>query len=381
MTATLDRRRFLRRAMAAAGWGFAMPLLAACAPAATTGPTAAPPQAAKDKPTEAPKAAGPTAGAAPAATQPAAAPAVAKAVTKVSYGMASVNPYHIVAVVGAEKPDLTRSHGVEFETITTQNSPNAVQAVVGGSLNIASVTPEATWPAQDKTPDLFQIIGSANGTPYALIVNPEIRQVAELKGKTLGASALRGGADTTALKILLLENGLKEADYSIVQAGSVAERTAAMRAGTIQGCTQLEPQATQLREAGFSELDNADNYPPLKNVQSLVLISRKNWYESNMDTAVAFARAWIDVTKWIYEPGNKEEVNALMMSTMKVDASAAENAYDRHIVKSKVPPLDPRVSLEMAQQMAENQRKVGTENVPDDLAKFIDNRVVERAMA
>jgi NitT/TauT family transport system substrate-binding protein len=357
MAYRLDRRTFLRRAVAAAGWGLTMPLFAACAPGATPSP------------------------AAPAATQPAAAPAAGKAVAKVSYGMASVNPYHIVAVVATEKPDLTRSHGVEVDMVTTQNSPNAVQAVVGGSLNIGSVTPEATWPAQDKTPDLFQIMGSANGTPYALIVSPEIKQVTELRGKTMGASALRGGADTTALKILLLENGLKETDYSIVQAGSVAERTAAMKAGTIAGCTQLEPQATQLRDAGFVELDNADNYPPLKNVQSLVLISRKSWYEPNLDTAVAFARAWIDVTKWIYEPQNKEELTSIMARTMNVDANAANNAYDRHIVKSKVPPLDPRVSLEMAQQMAENQRKVGTENVPDDLAKFIDNRVIERAMA
>src|SRR5437762_8523887 len=58
----------------------------------------------------------------------------------------------------------------------------------------------------------------------------------------------------------ILENGLKEGDYSIVQVGPIAERTAAMRAGTISGCAQQEPQSTQLREAGFVELDRSEEH-------------------------------------------------------------------------------------------------------------------------
>ena len=48
---------------------------------------------------------------------------------------------------------------------------------------------------------------------------------------TLGVSAIKGGPDTTVLRLLLLENGLREGDYTIVQAGTVANHTAAMKAG------------------------------------------------------------------------------------------------------------------------------------------------------
>jgi ABC-type nitrate/sulfonate/bicarbonate transport system substrate-binding protein len=146
---SLDRRAFLRRAIGAAGWGLAVPLFAACAPSAAPGSTAAP--AAK-----------------PAA--PAASPAAPANITKVGYACASINPYHIVAVIGTEKPDLMRKYGVEVDMVIANNSPNSVNALVGGSVSVASVTPESAWPAQAQTPDVQQILGAANGTPYLLLL-------------------------------------------------------------------------------------------------------------------------------------------------------------------------------------------------------------------
>ena len=386
MSGSLDRRAFLRRAIGAAGWGLAIPLFAACAPAATPSPTAAPAKPAEkaaDKPADKPVAAAPTAAAKPAESKPAekaAAPAAGGSVTKVSYACASLNPYHIVAILGTEKPDLARKHGIEFDVVIANNSPNSVNAAVSGSVNVACVTPEAVWPAQNSTPDLKQIIGAADGTPYVLMVNPDIKTVADLKGKTVGASAVKGGADTTAMQILLLENGLKDTDYSIVQVGSVAERTAAMKAGTISGCAQQEPQATQMREAGFVALDDADNYPPLRNVQSLVVVAKQSWYGANEAAALGFARAWVDITKWLYEPANKAELIDIMIKTMKVEQNSAENAYERWWVKTKSAPLAPKVDAAKAAQHAENQKKVGNTNVPTDFAKLIDNSLIEKAI-
>jgi NitT/TauT family transport system substrate-binding protein len=366
----LDRRAFLRRAIGAAGWGLAVPLFTACAPSGAPSPTATP----AAKPTDAGK---PAEAAKPAA----AAPAAPANITKVGYACASINPYHIVAVIGTEKPDMMRKYGVEVDMVIANNSPNSVNALVGGSVSTASVTPESAWAAQVQTPDVQQILGAANGTPYQLFVNTDIKQVTDLKGKSLGASAVKGGADTTAMQILLLENGLKEGDYSIIQVGSVAERTAAMKAGTISGCAQQEPQSTQLREAGFVELDDADNYPALKNVQTLVVLAKKSWYQANMDTALGFVRAWTDITKWLYDPKNKDELLGIMVKTMKVEQQAAENAYQRWWVKTQTAPLPPRVDLQMAAQHAENQKRVGNTNVPSDFSKFVDNSLVEKATA
>src|SRR5207247_9800944 len=100
---------------------------------------------------------------------------------------------------------------------------------------------------QDKAPDVRQGAAITARPPDVLTAQPEPKRAAELKGKTFGASAVRGGADTTSIMVMMLENGVKPTEYTIVQAGSVSDRTVAMKAKSIQGLAQLEPQASLLR--------------------------------------------------------------------------------------------------------------------------------------
>ncbi|HEX6512600.1 MAG TPA: ABC transporter substrate-binding protein [Chloroflexota bacterium] len=354
MSTVLDRRAFLKQAGVLA---VGMPLLAACgssAPAPSQTSVAAKPASAG-------------------------ASVMAKATNKVSYAFASVNPYHWVAVVGAEKPDLPHKYGIEFDLVTTTNSPNAINALVGGSVTTAVVTPDSAWAAQDKAPDVKQLFATADGTPYVLIAQPEVKKAAELKGKTFGASAVKGGADTTAIMVMMLENGVKSDEYTIVQAGDVAQRTSALKAKAIQGLAQLEPQASLLRDAGFPEIDNANTYPALKNVQSLVLIAKKSWYEGQGEMAASFVRAWSDITQWLYDPKNKDELLAITKKTMSVGDKAAENSYMLHI-QQKVPSPDLHLDQKRLQQFADNLKRTGAENIPSDVMKYVDGSLLDKVL-
>src|SRR6202165_2116089 len=140
-----DRRTFLKRAIGTAGAGLVVPLFAACAPSSAPAPPAQ------------------------SAAAPTTAPAAVASITKVSYGYASPNGLHFVATVGGEKPDLLHKFGIEFDLLTTTNSPNAVNALVGNSVNTAAATPDSAWPAQEKAPDTKQLIPVADGTPYVVL--------------------------------------------------------------------------------------------------------------------------------------------------------------------------------------------------------------------
>jgi ABC-type nitrate/sulfonate/bicarbonate transport system substrate-binding protein len=345
------RRVFLSHIIGAAGAGLALPLLSACTQAASPAPTAQ-----------------------------SAAPAATKSLTKVSYAYASPNGFHYVATIGSEKPDLARKFGVEFDLLTTTNSPNAVNALVGGSVNFAAATPDSAWPAQDKAPEVKQISPIADGTPYVMIAQPELKKASELKGKTLGASAIRGGADTTAMKIMLSENGVADADYTIVQAGAISDRTAAMKAKSIDALAQLEPQATQLRDAGFPEIDNANNYEALKGVHTIVLLSKKDWYDANAETAANLIRAWDSITKWIYDPANKNEILAISKKAFGGSDAGIEATYNLHVVGKCVSP-NLRFNEKYMQQFVANLKKVGTENLPTDAMKYVDTSLVNKALS
>jgi NitT/TauT family transport system substrate-binding protein len=350
-----DRRWFLKRAIGTAGAGLVVPLFAACTPTAAPAPTAQ-------------SAAAPTTG-----------PAAATAITKVSYAYASPNGFHFVATVAGEKPDLVHKFGIEFDLLTTTNSPNAVNALVGGSVNVAAATPDSAWPAQDKAPDVKQLFAIAEGTPYVLLAQPEIKKVADLKGKTIGVSALTGGADTTALKIMLGESGLTPSDYTFVQAGAIADRTAAMKAKAVDALAQLEPQATLLRDGGFPEIDTGNNYPALKGVQSIVLLSKQNWYQGNADLAANFVRAWDAVTKWLYDPANKDEVLAISKKTMGGTDKGVDGVYNLHLVGKSV-SQNLRINETFMQQFLANLKKAGAENLPSDAMKYVDSSLVTKVL-
>ena len=379
----------------ATSWSLAVPLFATCAPAAAPSPTAAP------KPTEAPKPAEkpteaaakpaekPAAPAAPAASPAAAAPAPAATtapatpanLTKVSYGIVSYNPFHILIILATEKPDLMRKHGIEVDLILTGSAPAAVQAIVGGSMNMTTSTAEASWAAQDKTPELKQIVAVSVGYPYSLIVRPDIKAVGELRGKPVGSTSVRGGADTTAMRLLLLQHGLKDGDFNVIPVGSIAERAAALKAGTISACAQIEPQTSALVDQGFVELDNADNYPEIAGLQGITVLAKTDWYQANQQTAVTFFKGWLDIARWVYDPKNRDETVAIIAKTMKVDTKYATNTYERHIVKSKTVPMDLRIDPKLMARMGDLQAKIGLENVPKEFDKYIDNSVAEKAMA
>ncbi len=362
MSTRHDRRTFLRYVVGAATAGAVVPLLAACS-----------------APSAAPAATQPAAAAANPAAAPTTAPATGANITKVSYAYASPNGFHFVATVAGERPDLIRKFGIEFDLLTTTNSPNAVNALVGGSVNTAAATPDSAWPAQDKAADVKQLWPVAIGTPYVLLAQPELKKASDLKGKTIGVSALVGGADTTAIKILTSENGLMPTDYTLVQAGAISDRTAAMQAKSIDACANLEPQASILRDKGFPEIDNADNYPSLKGVHSIMLLSKGSWYQANPELAANFVRAWDALTKWIYDPANKAEVLAIAKKTMGGTDAGADAVYKLHITNQSL-PQSLRVNEKYLQQFTDNLRKAGAENVPSDAMKYVDNSLAAKTL-
>jgi ABC-type nitrate/sulfonate/bicarbonate transport system substrate-binding protein len=211
-----------------------------------------------------------------------------------------------------------------------------------------------------------------------LLSQPEIKKASDLKGKTIGVSALVGGADTTAIKIVCAENGVGPNDYTLVQAGAISDRTSAMKAKSIDACANLEPQASLLRDAGFPQIDTADSYPALKGVHSILLIARQSWYQSG-DVPANFVRAWDAITKWIYDPANKAEVLAISKKAMGGTDQGVEAVYNLHVVNKSV-PQDLRINEKFMQQFVDNLKKSGAEGLPGDPMKYVDSTLIARTL-
>src|SRR6266850_8432107 len=130
----------------------------------------------------------------------------APAVVTVTYGVVSWNPFHWVVMVGTAKGQFEK-HGVKLDIPLTGSSGAAVQALIGGSLHMTTTSPGAAFLAQDKAPEMKQIIGIYESSPYTLIASPEIKKVEDLRGKVLGGTGVKTGADTESLRVMLHHHG------------------------------------------------------------------------------------------------------------------------------------------------------------------------------
>ncbi len=308
-----------------------------------------------------------------------AAPASAAARTDtVTYGIVSWNPLHWVVIVGVPKGHFER-HGVKLDIPITGSSGAAVQAMIGGSLHMTTTSPAAAFLAQEKAPEMRQIIGIFERVPYTLVVNPEVKTIADLKGKVLGGTGVKTGADTETMRVMLHAHGLEDPrDYTVAAVGSVRERTQALLNKTIWGVVQMEPYTSFLKERGMVELARAADYPNLKLLQMVVVVAMRPWYTANQDTMVRFLRGWADATEWLYDPKNKAEAIQLLAERMKVEEKYATATYRVFVEELKGYPSRGQLNMEAVRQAAENMKILGG-TPPTDLARYVDTSLWEKA--
>jgi ABC-type nitrate/sulfonate/bicarbonate transport system substrate-binding protein len=131
-------------------------------------------------------------------------------------------------------------------------------ALLGGAIDVARYTPDWFIRAIAKGgSDLRIVLGSANVLTFSLIVPDTLKDYAALKGKRIGVSTI-AAADTSVVMKMLAAHGVKQREYSLIQAGSSPERAAALRAGSL-GATLLTPPSDQrvIDDGGFRVLTSA----------------------------------------------------------------------------------------------------------------------------
>jgi ABC-type nitrate/sulfonate/bicarbonate transport system substrate-binding protein len=211
------------------------------------------------------------------------------------------------------------------------------------------------------------------------VANPEVRKIDDLRGKVLGGTGVKTGADTESLRVMLHQHGFQDPrDYTIAAVGSVRERSQALLNKTIWGVAQLEPYTSILKEQGMVELARAADYPNLKLIEMVVVVAMKPWYGANQDTVVKFLHGWAEATEWLTDPKNKAEAVKILAERMKVEEKYATNAY--RVFVEEVKGFAPRglLNMDAVRQAAVNQKIIGG-TAPADVAKYVDTSLWEKA--
>ncbi|MGB8435677.1 MAG: ABC transporter substrate-binding protein [Burkholderiales bacterium] len=156
-------------------------------------------------------------------------------------------------------------------------------------------------------PDLFAFMGSDTAF-LRLVTVPEVKSIADLRGKVLSVDARTTGFAFVLLEILE-RGGLREPDYTIEKAGGVLQRFEALLEKKHAGTLLMTPFEVRAEAKGFNRLASAVNV--LGRYQGLVGGARKTWADANRATVVGYIRAWSDAVDWLYDPTNVDEALAI----------------------------------------------------------------------
>jgi len=145
-----------------------------------------------------------------------------------------------------------REEGLDVELVVM---PSAVgtQALIGGNVKFSTLGGASLPPLLRGAPLKF-LFSTFQRPMFWLYAKPEIKTVADLKGKKIGVSSLGSGPDSI-LRDILKKHGLDGGrDSVILPVGSGTARYYALQAGSVDAAMLSIPAIFLAQDAGYREL-------------------------------------------------------------------------------------------------------------------------------
>ena len=173
--------------------------------------------------------------------------------------------------------------------------------------------------------DIAVFIGGDNSMNH-LFVQPEIKSLAEIRGKTVLVDA-PNTAYAFQLYEMLRQNGLNKGDYSIGEAGATFKRLDGMQKDKSAAAAMLNPPfSLRAEKAGLKDMGTAAK--ALGAYQGTSGFVLRSWAKANEDTLVKYIGAYIEGLRWALDPANKAEAVKLYVDGLKVPEDIALGCYD-----------------------------------------------------
>ena len=232
----------------------------------------------------------------------------------------------------AQRQGFFEANGVSVQLSYTPTSAFLVTSLLDGKFDIAFATIDNLVAYQEgqgeakipDNPDLFAFMGGDGGF-LSIVARPDIAKISDLKGKTLSVDAMTTGL-AFVLRELVVRGGVAESDVTFVRAGGTANRYRDLLSGKHDATLLRTPFELLARNRGFVVLATAES---LGAYQGTAGIARRSWARANDTALIGFLRAYKAGTDWIYERGNREIVEALLVANIRdMTPALAKQAYE-----------------------------------------------------
>jgi NitT/TauT family transport system substrate-binding protein len=245
------------------------------------------------------------------------------------------NVTHATPLVGTAKGFYAKRLGsTTLETQTFNAGPAEVEALLSGGLDAGYLGPNPAINAWAKTKGDIRIISGATSGGAALVVQPGINSVADLKGKRLATPQL-GNTQDVALRAWLKSNGLTPSSQSEqgdvqVEPSDNATTLQLFQDKKIDGGWVPEPWASRLvLDGGGKVLVDEKTLWPSGKFVTTHLIVRSQFLDKYPQTVKALLEGQVDTVDWIAK--NTADAKATVNAEIKRITTKAlkTNVLDR----------------------------------------------------
>jgi len=251
----------------------------------------------------------------------------------------------------AQRQGFFAKHGVEITLRYTPSSVYLMTGLIEGRFDIASAAIDNLVAYQEgqgeapvkAQPDLVAIMGLENGF-LNLVALPEVKTVADLRGKDLGVDAVSTGF-AFVLREMVDKAGIKDSEVKYARFGGTPLRYAALLDRKFAATLLSTPFDLQAEAKGFTRLGTATDL--LGTYQGRAAFGMRGWLKDNEASAIGFMRAMRDATEWIYDPQNREIAEAVLVANDRdMTPALAKKTYDMFVDKKSGLYRDLKVDIE-----------------------------------
>jgi ABC-type nitrate/sulfonate/bicarbonate transport system substrate-binding protein len=235
-----------------------------------------------------------------------------------------------IQLVIAEKQGYFAKHGVSAETENLPSSDVLRNNLANGNGDLAYLAVDNAVAMVELAHQDMVILMGGEGSQNELVVQPEIKSLDELRGKTLIVDAPNTAYALQMKKILLAKALQAVRDYEMKPIGGTPQRLIAMREHKEYAGSMLGPPALiTAKQEGFVSLAKVQDV--IGPYQAAGYFARRKWALDNKENLENYLAAIIEAQRWLMDPANRQQVIDLWISEFHMKPEIAAATYESSV--------------------------------------------------
>ncbi len=219
------------------------------------------------------------------------------------------------------------ARGLDVTLDFTESSERQRAGLADGSIDIVHAAVDNAVAMIDVAKQDIVILSGGDSGTNEFYVQKDVKDFADIRGRSLAVDATNTAYALQAKKILLA-HGLRDgADYKLNPVGNGVKRLAALQQDTGNAGAILNlPYSLQAAASGMHSLGRTTDM--LGPYQAGGAFARRDWVRDHGVVVVQYLRAFIQALRWSLDPGNRTEATAILVDKLKLPPAMAAQSLE-----------------------------------------------------